>query len=33
VAWGFDQLEEYARRFGYTHSVWFRKGVMHQRPF
>lgn len=33
VAWGFDQLAEYARGFGYTHSVWFRKGVMQQRPF
>lgn len=25
MAWGFDQLEAYARRFGYTQSVWFRK--------
>lgn len=33
VAWGFDQLEDYARRYGYTHSVWFRRGVMRRRPF
>ena len=33
IGWGFDELESYARSFGYTHSVWFRKGQRFERPF
>ncbi len=33
VAADFDQLEAYARSFGYEHSVYFCKNVMHKLPF
>ncbi|MCT4625829.1 histidinol-phosphatase [Halodesulfovibrio sp.] len=33
VAYSFDKLEEYARRFGYSESVYFKNGKMHSRPF
>lgn len=33
VAYGFDRLEAYARSFGYTTSVWFRKGERYEQPF
>ena len=33
VAWGFDQLADYARRFGYTDSVYFINRAMHRRSF
>lgn len=33
VAYGFDQLEAYARSYGFTHSVWFCKGEKFRREF
>ncbi|MEZ0575224.1 histidinol-phosphatase [Halodesulfovibrio aestuarii] len=33
VAFNFDKLEEHARRFGYTESVYFQNRKMHSRPF
>lgn len=33
VANAFDQLEAYARSYGYDHSVWFCKGQRFERPF
>ncbi len=33
MAFGFDQLEAYARGFGYSHSVWFRQGQRQERAF
>ncbi len=33
VASHFDIVEDYARKFGYTHSVWFCDGIMHEREF
>lgn len=33
VAFSFDKLEEHARRFGYTESVYFKNRKMHSRPF
>ncbi len=33
IAADFDQLERYARSYGYRHSVWFCKNIMHERPF
>ncbi len=33
IASHFDILEAYARRYAYTHSVWFCNGVMHERGF
>jgi histidinol-phosphatase (PHP family) len=33
VAFAFDQLAAYARRFGYSESVWFARRVMRKRPF
>ncbi len=33
VAADFDKLEQYAKSYGYTHSVWFNKGSMFERGF
>lgn len=33
IGWGFDTLADYARSFGYTHSVWMRRGERFERPF
>ncbi len=33
VAWGFDALSAYARRFGYGESVYFTNRTMHRRSF
>ena len=33
VAWGFDELAAYARKYGYASSVFFQNGVMHERTF
>lgn len=33
MGFGFETLAGYARGFGYTHSVWMRRGERHERPF
>ena len=33
VAADFDQLDSYAKSYGFKHSVWYCKGECHERPF